>query len=214
MKLKYGFILLALSVNVANADLISIDDAVLGDGKITRDSSTQLEWLDLDLTANLSWIAAETNYNLLGFSHASVAQVESLYLSAGIPGIDTGTSASNYIPSLALQDLITCRPGFNSTTSSSLCSSYAFTALDTFGRSELSWISRNDTLGVSTVIANSNNFIGTNDSSVLDTYQHPSRSHWMVRSVDVPEPSSLSLAILSILSLSFLRRRTANRRQT
>ncbi|WP_250656943.1 hypothetical protein [Alkalimarinus coralli] len=208
MKLKFGLMLLALSINVANAGLISVDDLVLGDGKITRDTNAQLEWLDLDLTANLSWNAAESSYAAFGFSHATVAQVESLFISAGISGIDTGTSAVNYTPSVELQDLITCRSGFNSTTSSSLCTSYAFTALDSSGRSELSWINRNDTLGVSTVIANSNNFIGTNKPSALDTYHHTTRSHWMVRSIEVPEPTSFSLAVLGLLSLSLVKRRT------
>ncbi len=200
---KFGLILLGLSINLAHAGLISIDDSVLGQGKITRDTTTQFEWLDLDLTANLSWNAAETNYTALGFSHATVSQIEGLFTSGGITAIGTGASAGNYASSLALQDLITCRPGVNSTTSSSICTSFAFTALDNSGRSELSWIDRNDTTGVSTVIANSNNFIA---SSGLDSFRHISRSHWMVRSIEIPEPSSFYLSILGLLTMFSLKR--------
>jgi hypothetical protein len=201
-KLKIGpqicLLLMILSTGLAKASLISVNDSVLGLDKITRDTSTQLEWLDIDLTAGLSWNEAVDNYTSLGFSHASVSQVESLFSSAGILGVDTGTSAANYAPSLALQDLITCRPGFNSSTASSLCSTFAFTALDSLGRSELAWVDRNNTLGVATVIANSNNFIGP---SSLDSYRHISRSHWMVRSTEVPEPSALLLTIFGLLAL-------------
>lgn len=205
------FLLLILSTCVANAGLVSMNDSALGPDKITRDTDTQLEWLDIDLTANLSWNEAEASYTDFGFSHASVSQVERLFTSAGILGIGTGTSAANYAPSLVLQDLITCRPGFNSTTASKLCMTFAFTALDSLGRSELAWIDRNDTLGVATVIANSNNFIGGTDSSDLDTYHHNFRSHWMVRSVEVPEPSSLYVVILGLLAFFSLKRFAARR---
>lgn len=81
---------------LTSADLFSI-----GDGKLTRDSISGLEWLDIPETFGLSkndidngagpeggWSAG------LGFRHASIFDVEQLYINHGFPDIDAATEAN------------------------------------------------------------------------------------------------------------------------
>jgi hypothetical protein len=194
-----------LAATYVSAAIVSVDDTVIGADTITFDTQTQLEWLDLDLTSNLSYNAAEAAYSVYGFRHATQVEVAQFFSNAGIPGIDTGTSAANYAPAIDLQSLITCRTGYNSTTESDLCLSHAWTAVEG-SYAELSWIYRDDTAMDATVIVDSNNILGSNPDH-FDTYAHPARSHWMVRSTVVPLPASLWLFGSALAGLGWLRRK-------
>ncbi len=190
-------ILLLLSPVNSLALIVSANDPILGANKITRDTTTGFDWLDLDLTSNLSWNEAETTFSALGFRHATLSEVETFFTNAGIPVIDTGTSAANYSPSLNLQELIGGFSGFNVTTGSVTFGSFGWTAIDG-GFSELSWIDRNDTKLEATVIVNSNNIIG-GTPDVFDTFSHPTRSHWMLRPVPLPASVWLLLSALAFI---------------
>jgi hypothetical protein len=65
--------------NYSSAAIISTDWQVEGDGLITHDTDTGLEWLDLTFTANLSYNFVDTQLNvgglLEGFRYATSAEV-------------------------------------------------------------------------------------------------------------------------------------------
>lgn len=105
------------------AILIEANDRVFGRGSITRDLDSGLEWLDLTETAGRSFfdVLAETERGgeFAGFRIATAAEVEQLFLNAGIPDIDTvegigtpggGTgplfTAANFEPTLDLINLL------------------------------------------------------------------------------------------------------------
>ena len=77
----------------------SADWKVAGDGLITYDATTNLEWLDLTVTANMSFnsvhaqLSAGGAYD--GWEYATGAQIETLWTSFGGDGIYNGYSTAN-----------------------------------------------------------------------------------------------------------------------
>jgi len=94
--------------------------AVLLDlGNMTRDTATDLEWLDLTLTSDRTFLDVSTEFgsggDFEGFRYASLSEVSHLFVNAGIPNVNTRTfTAANYEPVIALMALIgTERPDPN-----------------------------------------------------------------------------------------------------
>ena len=84
-----------LFANPASAALIEQDLFAAGDGLITFDDQTGLEWLDLTETTNLSYNDVETDgggWLSLGFRHATGAEVCDLM--AAYAAFDPGCSGS------------------------------------------------------------------------------------------------------------------------
>ena len=86
-----SFLLILSLVSSLNAALISADWRAVSDGLITQDTSTGLEWLDMTASVN---IAPESIINNSGagaaltsdgWNLANNAQVEQLFINAGIP---------------------------------------------------------------------------------------------------------------------------------
>lgn len=110
-------VLTFLAATAAHAELIS-EDSAFGADTITLDTDTDLRWLDVDLTANRSFddIAAQLGPGgeFEGYRHATVDEIMTLWMNAGIPDILTGEgpptgddfTAANLVPVLALMDLI------------------------------------------------------------------------------------------------------------
>ena len=74
----------------AGAVLISQDLSAPGDGLITFDTDTNLQWLDVTATLNLSYddlIAGAGGFIAAGFGFATNTQVETLWTNAGV--VDT-----------------------------------------------------------------------------------------------------------------------------
>lgn len=84
-------LLLALSAFVsignAGASLLSIDyEPNSGDGWITRDSNSGLDWLDVSLTANQTFDQVRTGpWVSQGFRYATLSEVRTLFDHAGTP---------------------------------------------------------------------------------------------------------------------------------
>lgn len=77
----------ALSTTAANAALIEVDLFSAGDGLITRDTISGLDWLDLTETITLSFDdiqAGAGGWSQLGFRHASSSEFSTLIQSAGL----------------------------------------------------------------------------------------------------------------------------------
>jgi len=193
----------AISITDAHAALVSVDDPVFGVDSITRDTATGLEWLDVSLTLNRTWNGAESEFATYGFRHATQIEVGELVANAGIPGIDTGSSAANYAPITAFQDLVSCLAAYYEPTGQDDCTTKGWASTEIAGRAELSWAQRNNATGTAYVIVNSNNKI---DGSSLDTYKHPTVGHWMVRTTVVPIPAAAWLFISALGALGLLQR--------
>lgn len=101
-------VILGLSVaSPSIAALIEVDLIIGGDGFLTRDTDTQLDWLDVNLTANTSYnhiVNGEVTFSTLlgsnpknlGFRHATAAEALILYENAGVPDIDTSFTFQNF----------------------------------------------------------------------------------------------------------------------
>lgn len=94
--------------------LISVDDAVFGPGAVTRDVVTGLEWLDLTFSTNRSFeemtgvtgpSPLEPGGEFAGWRYATVSEIRSLFLDAGIPDVP-GFSPANREPVAALMALV------------------------------------------------------------------------------------------------------------
>ena len=92
-KLVIGTILCLTWSVPARAALISLDDPVFGAGSITRDTDTNLEWLDVPFSEGDTFVDVAGEFGsggeFEGFRHANAAEFETLVLNAGIPAINT-----------------------------------------------------------------------------------------------------------------------------
>jgi len=70
----------------ASAALISVDRLLAGDGQITRDTLSGLDWLDLTLTTNVSYNDIQADFGGWisdGWRHATRAEACQLFVNAG-----------------------------------------------------------------------------------------------------------------------------------
>ena len=92
----------------AHAALNSADWKTSGDGLITIDTATGLEWLDVSYTVGRSYndvsaAVVTPEDDLFGWDYATLAEVEELWINAGIDTTETFWTPINY---LAVIDLI------------------------------------------------------------------------------------------------------------
>ena len=100
---------------IAHAALMPANDTFFGDGSLTIDTSTNLAWLDLSITAGISFNEVSNELGnggiYSGYRFASLDEVFSLYVEAQIPDInDVGDfgigTIANAAPALALIELM------------------------------------------------------------------------------------------------------------
>jgi hypothetical protein len=105
------FLFLGLTA-ASHATLLSQDLFSLGDGLITLDTSTGLEWLDLTATPGItanSILAGAGGWIGLGFTYATSAQVVQLFLNSDPGNIVFGVwSGSNLVGANTLLSLLGC----------------------------------------------------------------------------------------------------------
>lgn len=188
----------------AQAALVSKDYAATGDGLITLDTTSGLEWLDFTETRNLTIAAflAGTGGWSSTFRLASRGEVAELLLNAGLPdfqgytpGIESATAAFNGL--------------FN--TAGNAC--YSFPASGYFACAR--WVSPTGQLdllnvgfepslgGYSAIFSNYNDLAS-------DPNWIPGYGIALVRQSAVPEPGTLALLGLGLAGLGLSRRRKAN----
>jgi hypothetical protein len=122
-----GALVLAPAVN---AELISVDliDGS-GDGQLTRDTESNLDWLDVPLTANQTYDQVRTGlFYAQGFRHATKAELEALFIHAGIPDDGFDISVTHPTEALSLMTMLGV-----TLSSSDRSSAYGFTGDDYFG---------------------------------------------------------------------------------
>ena len=108
MTMRKILIILAVTVfsfgltNLSYATLVSSDLFSSGDNLLTCDTESNLEWLDLTETLNISYddIIVSSWYTQHGFVHGTSQQVKELIEHAG--GLIGGNAAANYGPAVDL----------------------------------------------------------------------------------------------------------------
>ncbi len=85
-----------VAMNSATAALLERDWKVAGDGLITHDIDTGLEWLDLTETTNLTVATVTAQLgpggDFEGFRYATAVEVGQLYTNAGLSGFATAVN--------------------------------------------------------------------------------------------------------------------------
>ncbi len=192
-----------LTIN-AHAALFSVDWQTSGDGLITKDANTGLEWLDLTETTNLTYpeVLAETvaGGKFSNWSIASNTEVLELWSSANIPVIGFSFYAANYEPVSDLLDLL------------------GSTYIDPLPDYRLSWGRTSDSYsagnhnatllwatsiyGTPEALAS----INTNPQEFPDDQATATWGTYLYRASPVPEPSIPILIWLGLVGLSFARK--------
>jgi hypothetical protein len=181
----------------AGATLIETDLAVPGDGFITRDTDTGLDWLDLNLTLNLSYneVIADIGVGLpAGFRYATESEVIALFAGAGVP-VPSITDFAAYTNAIALMDLLGCT-GFLCETSTEYIT----------GAMELDVFDPLNAIALQVLINHTQSNVG---STILPLSPKDSGlsegGSFLVRAI--PEPGTASLFGLGLLGLAAKRRR-------
>lgn len=170
----------------AFAALESRSDEVFGADSITYDSDTELEWLDINLTTDLSYYEIEAAFepggDFFGFRHATVDEVDQLFINAGIPDLDIGWdgSSANVVPAKELLSMIGNTRTDEGGNPAVMGITGTLDFCDSLHSGQISYFYRNsiETYSVSTsTISNSGTFYGTSTA-------YPTVGHWLVR--DLP----------------------------
>lgn len=192
MKFKLlGALLLLVSVQ-AGATLIERDLDSSGDGLITYDSDTGLEWLDLTSTTNQSFdqISArliDLNDDLYGFRYANSVDLNILFF------ISAGMSASAQFPGeTAVNDLISLI-GTTLVSSNELKQTRGYYDTGTVVDGKIGWAF----LSINNIYSSA----GVTDYAAFANNQSNYNGSWLVRAASVPEPSTLAIFALGIIGL-------------
>jgi hypothetical protein len=186
---------LLLAAGPSRAALIEADWLAAGDGLLTVDPDTGLQWLDWTASTNLSvdQVMAQlgSGGTFDGFRYATEAEVTQLYVDAGIPDAP-GITAANLIPVQELLALV-------GVTGTGGLGPFAIGWTASFSgglRVQASLTDRSDDLGQATFVT----VLGFGDDFATSTWGHA-----LVRVV--PEPGTASLFAVSLALLAVVRRR-------
>ena len=201
---------LALGATTAGAavitDLSERDWLTPGDGLLTFDASSGLEWLDLTVTVGNSILDTEAVSFFGEFRWASIFQIDRLLLAAGLPSDERDTTDPGEIATIvALLNFL----GTTRITPTSI-SSLGVVIEPPFGpnnndifKSVIAVIVSKP--GVSVAVVDIPVPIGKDDPS----FRFSSSGSWLVRDgapAAVPEPATLSILALGLAGLGFARR--------
>jgi hypothetical protein len=201
-KILVWLISLCLTGLSAKADLIQATDPSFGLNSLTIDTTTGLGWLDVSLSAGLSYqqVLADTQPggSFSGFRFATAQEVLNLYTSAGIP--ETGfyplstSSITSLLSLIGITGTINGQPGVVALSATSLSpGANCAPAIYATGASgvEEYWVNDGGYKSGGTIYG--------------ATTSYPDLGSWLV--TDVPEPSAHVLAIAGLIGFTCMRRR-------
>jgi hypothetical protein len=187
----------------ANAGLITKDYSNVGDGHLTVDTIGQMEWLDVSIFVgmNLDALQGTNQWTNDGFHLATDAELVDLWKNVGVTYIldyagtlDYGTSHTT-ASLIALDDLYLKLGGGASNFGGH---SYIHGITADMDNNGLSYLARMKGTGTAHVNTNGDRYGSTGQ-------KHPNVGAFFVRSVAVPEPSSLAIFALGIIGLASRR---------
>ena len=179
--------------------LVSADDPRFGPNSLTVDTRTGLTWLDLPLSSDFSYLQAEaatqSGGRFVGFRHATVLEVLSLYNSAGFGEGLVAQSDPNYPNAVALMSMIgETYPGAVVGVSGTL---------NGRGQALAPWIGYSSFNNVDGIMITTSRQLPGTYSALYDLDIHfPTVGNWLV---EVPEPSIPALLLITPALLKWRR---------
>jgi len=104
IKIVYLLLSCFLIAGTSNAALISMNDSIFGDGSVTKDTDTNLDWLDLTISTNRSYgdlVGSDGSSEFIvggdfeGWRYASLLEVQTLLANHGFPYINPNFNEVN-----------------------------------------------------------------------------------------------------------------------
>ena len=190
-----GLLVGVLAAPAAQAALIEVDLLAGGDGLITRDTATGLDWLDLTPTNGISINAALALSVVAdhGFQVATIAQVGVLFANAGIAS--SAANAADFVPAQTLMGLVGCTRNCSGSYFPESKGHAIWTG--TTIRNALIALNTNSSLGSANTAGN----FPADPYNTAESSASASAGTWLVRASPVPEPTS-ALLIASGLMLA------------
>jgi len=201
-------LIVSLWVPASSAGLISTDLDAVGDGLLTYDESTGLEWLDLTETTNHSWHTVVVDdvlgFMARGFFAPDIAQLATLFINAGAVDTDLNLVAGNFLPSLGLIGLVGCTGN---------CSGQVSPFSNGFVEAGVTQAYLGATQAL---VADQLAYFTDNEITFQKTVAAPEVGVWLAReAIQVPEPAGIGLLGIGLGGLGFfiVRRRVRNNRR-
>jgi hypothetical protein len=167
---------------------------------LTRDLDNGLDWLDVTQTMSglfnrsyddiVSQLGAGGEFE--GFRHASVTELNALWVSAGIPDIDAGGTAANFSP---VENLIMLIGNTSPNPVSSTFSQGLLANSNSPGTHQIGYMEALSGLGR----------VRSDQGNIQDDAMNLSGGHFLVRITAIPEPSAL-VTLTILLGVPLLRR--------
>lgn len=198
---KVAFIIAATINSNANAALIEFNDSIFGTDSITRDTDTNLDWLDLEFTTNQSFKQVsirilDSNDDLFGFRYATSAELNALFFTSG--NITLGNQSPIEPSTYSLMSLVdsTLYGSLYETTQSR---GYFDDGNLGDGKIGYAFISASEVLGYSSAAVINN--------AAFDNLQTASNASWLVKDIPlpVPAPPAILLFATSLFGLFGIR---------
>jgi len=201
----------------ARANLLSLDLNAFGDGLITFDTTTDLQWLDLSQTAGWATNNLVSEFGVggayEGWRYATVFEWQHLIQEGGLqPGVTAHNPSDPGLTYTAadLQAMLYLlgAPGYSGETINFVSQgSVGTTWNDYFGPGGPAYATWNLSPDL-TFNGNGDFYVGSYDETWDPAVANP-YGHYLVRT-SVPEPASLTLFGLGLAGLGILRRRKAS----
>jgi len=175
-------------------DLSEKDWAASNDGLITYDASTGLEWLDLSVTRGNSILQTEGESFFGDFRWATTTELDALFdIVFDGSGYRSSTNATLIGNAEYFVALFSAYTGQNF---SQGVSRGAVSGVNSYGLGYVSYNFNSTNMGVQDTLSN---------CCWSETDSGPNIGSWLVRSTDVPEPSTLAIFALGMIGLASRR---------
>jgi PEP-CTERM motif len=211
-------LVLTLAAGSAQASLISVNDAFYGANSLTHDTVSNLDWLDLTLSTNLSInqiLGGVGQFLARGFQIATLAQTEAMMVSGGWNGGDDTFTTGAVAHHTFVINMISLFGQVGTGADGPFTEGFALTTPGLAARVFMTQIIPNDTLGrVACTTAGYAVATGTDTTAGCRAsydWAVPFSGTFLVRpagpAAAVPEPATLVMLASGLLAVGVARRR-------